>query len=311
MEHFEDEMQLDMDDQINFQDCVPGLVDEGIILEGANPSNNPAQDEQDAFFDFEDDTHEMLSASGSPTYPNKQTVNGNNASWMNYYGEEDEDDSRTRVVRFADDEDMDDTQTPNLLIAGGLAAGSLVAGGFANMEKNTTSGLPSSNQGNNRDDILSNQDSDASIDMFDIFDEGTDAKGYHSTSKASSGGFDDDDDTDDDDDDLNSIDSQEEQEKEIRRKMMFAVAGVGVMGLLGLGFKKVMSKLNGNSAEDAAEVGADAAADAIDDATTIAVHLSSDAATQASFNASASQSNFAFAGAAGANNNAAAMTGAQ
>ena len=307
METFEDEMMGNGDDDpMNnniFQDCISGLVDEGIVLNDGDVNSN----EQDAFFDFEEE-EETASPSGgnklplSPNegYPRKSSVSSANLPVFTY--DEDIDAApRNRLVRFADQSEEEDSKTPNLLMAGGLAAGGLVAGGFANMKTGGASSGGSGTGSHNNNHMNTSHDSDASIDMLDIFDEGV-----GSSSKLSST-----DDDDDDDSDMESVDSQEEQEKEIRKKIAFAVGGVAIMGLLGMGAKKIMSKLaGGNATEDAAQVGTEAAADAVDDATAVAVHLSADAATQASFNASASQSSFGFV-AVGAGNNQAAMSGAQ
>ena len=224
-----------------------------------------------------------------------------------YDNDEEEEDTRIRVVRFQEDENNPDLlmissrrsmlkrqSTGRNVLAGAGGAGLMM--GLAGLDDGD-------NQGSAPVEPLDNDD-EASM-TFDIYNEGNKQQGSSSSFK----------DEDEDDIDDESIDSQAEQEKEIRKKIAFAVGGVAVMGLLGLGFKKVMSKLGkgGNDeAEAAAEMGAEVATDAVDDAATIATQLSADAA-QASFNASAQASSgnlsFAAGGATGGGNTAA--TGAQ
>ena len=111
---------------------------------------------------------------------------------------------------------------------------------------------------------------------------------------------------DDEDDDsfAESIDSEAEKEKEVRRKIAFAVIGVGAMALIGMSFKKAMSFFQKSKSEDdAVDLGAEAAGEVADDAAAASFQLGTDAAAQASFNASMSQSSTNFAAAAGAGAN--------
>jgi hypothetical protein len=221
-----------------------------------------------------------------------------------------------RVVRFLEDQDGSE---PSLDMGMGGGELLLATGGMA-----ATAGLLL--QEENEDSLhLEEQDLDSSIGMLDVFGEEAsesysqdhDASGTSMMEKG-----------DGDDDSQNSIDEEEEKEKQIRKTLIMTVFGVGFLGLVGFGSKKLMNMLNrGNNDQD---LGAgDIVGDSIDTAThaadvvDIGGHIaqgtvsgssssSQAAAAQASFNASAnaSQSGNSFV-MGGVGNNPGAMTGAQ
>jgi hypothetical protein len=234
---------------------------------------------------------------------------------------------RKRVVRFLEDQDNSE---PSLDVDMGNMGGGLImaasAGGLAAEEM-----LVVPPEGNASLQLeASQQDLDSSIGMLDIFEEGAysasssqdhDASGNSMMEKGNGDSG--------DDDSQNSIDEEEEQEKQIRKTLMLTVFGMGLMGLVGFGSKKLMNMLSrGGGGDNDQDLGAgDIVGDGIDTAThaadvvDIGGHIagevagtssSSQAAAQASFNASANasqNSNGFFV--AGAGNNPATMTGAQ
>jgi hypothetical protein len=200
---------------------------------------------------------------------------------------------RKRMVRFLEDEPTNEGST----MVGGLAA----AGGIA------AAGMLASKAS----DAL--QESDASISMLDIFDKagsgGNDNNGIRNV-KA---------DEDDNNSDI-SLDEEEEQEKKTRKTLLMTMFGMGFMGLVGFGTKKLMNILSRDKDQD---LGAgDVVGDGIDTATH-AQGVSRDssggsffeaAAEQASLNASANASSQGSSSAFAmftVGNNPAAMTGAQ
>ena len=105
------------------------------------------------------------------------------------------------------------------------------------------------------------------------------------------------------------MDKEEEQEKQIKRSILYAIGGVGLFAVLGMGFKKLLSCLGGGENEHE-EAGAELAVDAVDDAMAVSAQVGSDAATQASLHASHS-SNIVAASAVGGQGNAGAAGAAQ
>jgi hypothetical protein len=196
-----------------------------------------------------------------------------------------EDDNRKRVVRFFEDEEED----PNEESMGG---GFMMMGGVA------TAGMLASKASE------AFHDSDASICTLDVFDEGgPEGNSNNNTSQNLQAMMDADEDDDSSD---NSFDEEEEQEKQIRKTLLMTIVGIGFMGLVGYGMKKLKTLLSRGNDQD---LGAgDIAGDVIDTPTHVS---SSQATTQASFNATANESSRdAFAG-AWMGNNPAAMTGTQ
>jgi hypothetical protein len=215
--------------------------------------------------------------------------------------------NRKRVVRFlADQEDPpEESGDGGFMMMGGLAA----AGGMA------AAGMLASKA----NDAL-HQDSDASICMLDIFDEG--GSSVNSNIKNSQNQ---DASVKDYDSSSNSLDEEEEQEKQIRKTMLMTMFGMGFMGLVGFGAKKLMNILSRGKDQDSGAMdivgdGIDTATQATDTAThatdsaslfQTATQGSSDASSKAYFNANASsQSSKDFAMGA-MTNNPAGMTGAQ
>jgi hypothetical protein len=115
----------------------------------------------------------------------------------------------------------------------------------------------------------------------------------------------------DDDSSNNSLDEEEEQEKQIRKTLLMAMFGMGFMGLVGFGTKKLMNILSRDRDQDSGA--GDIVGDSIDTATHAADSgSSSQAAAQGSFNASASASQTSNTlVVAGVGNSPAAMTAAQ
>jgi hypothetical protein len=202
--------------------------------------------------------------------------------------------NRKRVVRFLEDEESMDGGS---MMVGGLAA----AGGIA------AAGMLASKAS----DAL--QESDASISMLDIFDkEGSGGNDNNSISNVKA--------VEDDASSDFSLEEEEEQEKKTRKTLLMTMLGMGFMGLVGFGTKKLMNVLSRNKDQD---LGAgDVVGDGIDTATN-AQGVSRDssggsffeaAAEQASLNASANASSQGSSSAFAmftAGNNPAAMTGAQ
>jgi hypothetical protein len=196
--------------------------------------------------------------------------------------------NRKRVVRFLQDEESMDGGS--MMVGGLAAAGGIAAAGML---------APKAS------DAL--QESDASISMLDIFDkEGSGGNDNNGISNVKA--------VEDDDSSDFSLEEEEEQEKKIRKTLLMTMFGMGFMGLVGFGTKKLMNILSRNKDQD---LGAgDVVGDGIDTATHaqgVSGGSSSQATAQASFNASAnasSQNSKAFAMFT-AGNNPAAMTGAQ
>ena len=150
-----------------------------------------------------------------------------------------------------------------------------------------------------------------SLRILDIFDEGSESQ-HHSFSQnnnESSLDLYNDEFDSDDDFSISSMDKEEEQEKQIKRSILYAIGGVGLFAVLGMGFKKLLSCLGGGENEHE-EAGAELAVDAVDDAMAVSAQVGSDAATQASLHASHS-SNIAAASAVGGQANAGAAGAAQ
>ena len=160
--------------------------------------------------------------------------------------------------------------------------------------------------------------SDASLGLLDMFDDDEspsrtiDTGSFDTTTMVEDSN---------DESDEQSVDSNTEKERKIRKSMMYAVLGVGAMGLVGFGFKKVMEMFNRNRDQDDARGAGDMFSDAADTTTHLsdvssmgATNMptpspSSEAIAQANINTSLQQSNTFVAGVSG--NNPAAMTGAQ
>jgi hypothetical protein len=245
-------------------------------------------------------------------------------------------DNRKRVVRFLEDEDLDDSLDyaggGGLLVAGGtglvMAGAGTVAAGILPLPDDENEG--SARSFNFVDDQQC--PSDGSIDMLDVFGEGSSGSSSNKDMDASGATSLMEKGEDEDDDGTSSIDEDEEKEKQIRRTLMISVLGMGFLGLIGFGGKKLMSALNrgGSNDDDIAATGTDMIGEAADTATQahemahlgghiagegVATSSSSQAgaaAAHASFNASANASSsngFMMAGVG--NNPAAAMNGAQ
>jgi hypothetical protein len=233
--------------------------------------------------------------------------------------------NRKRVVRFLEDEEDPNEESMDrgfmmmdeLAAAGGMAAAGMLA--------------------SKANDAL--QESDASICMLDVFDEGeSGVKSNNNSQHLDDSGTSMFAPVEDDDSSNNSLDEEEEQEKQIRKTLLMTMFGMGFMGLVGFGTKKLMNILSRDKDQD---LGAgDIVGDGIDTATHaqgVSVGSSSQTAAQGSFNAStnasqtgsfsqtaaqgsfnasanasasSSQTSNAFA-AAWVGNNPAAMTGAQ
>ena len=199
---------------------------------------------------------------------------------------------RKRVVRFlADQEDPNEEfldggfmMMGRLAAAGGMAA----AGTLASKEKEAE------------------QDSIASMCMLDVFHEGgSGGNNYNNGSQAS---------VKDDDSSNNSLDEEEEQEKQIRKAFLVSMFGMGFMGIVGFGTKKLMNMLSRDKDQDQDLGAVDIARDGIDTATHATDGASSSqAATQGSSKASAKASSQSSKECAmiGVGNNPAGVTGAQ
>jgi hypothetical protein len=257
---------------------------------------------------------------------------------------------RKRLVRFCDNQE--ESSSHQSIQMGGLLAGGLLAGGMAGnhtfgevsdaslatLDIFDDEGSPSrtiapgfsestdivtgaeGTAGNN----ASGKGSDASFRTLDMFDyDGLasitiDAGSSDSKSKISK------EESSDDETDEESVDSEDEKEKQIRRSMLFAMFGVGAMGLAAFGFRKIMNIVNRDRDQDAGGAG-DMVSDVADStmllsdasnkgaAAMVPIPSPSSEATvaQASMNASAQQSSFTFTATGALGNNAAAMTGAQ
>ena len=200
--------------------------------------------------------------------------------------------NRKRVVRFLEDEadPNEESMDGGFMMMGGLVAvgGMAAAGMLASKAKDAM------------------QDSDASMCMLDIFDEGGSGGNNHNNGSQNLDAS-----VKDDDSSNNSLDEEEEQEKQIRKTLLMTMFGMGFMGIVGFGTKKLMKILSRDRDQD---LGAGhTVGDGMDPATHAADSgSSSQAAAQGSFNASAnaSQSSNTLA-MAGVGNNPAAMTGTQ
>jgi hypothetical protein len=165
--------------------------------------------------------------------------------------------------------------------------------------------------------------SQTSLQSLDIF-EGGDADGMDGSSSLQSSIINDEE--DDDESFVSATLEEEDEETKIKRQMMYALGGVGLFALIGLGFKKIANAFSKN---DEPEVGlditnaadvADAAAN-VNDVATLAVAndggssvaaMAVEANNQAAFHASASASESQIgAGAFGFAGNQGAATGAQ
>jgi hypothetical protein len=249
-------------------------------------------------------------------------------------------DNRKRVVRFLQDEDLDESLDHDggggllLATAGGAGLGMAAAGGAAGM----LLPFPSERNNDGSFSLFDEQQlsgSDTSIGMLDVFGEGDSGNNNNNSSNRdmnASGGtsmIEKDDHENDDDDSANPFDEDEEKEKQMRKSLMITVVGVGFLGLLGFGGKKLMSALNRGGSNDDNDIAADVIGEAADVATEahevahIGGHIAGEgvagssssqagaAATQASFNASANASSSNALMGAGVGNNAGAMNGAQ
>ena len=254
---------------------------------------------------------------------------------------------RKRVVRFFDDQEEPSDQSTQIggllagrLLAGGILTGGLLAGGvtgnltvgeesdasLGSLDIFDDEGSPSGNidPGSSHSDIEAGrvasgtaeknafgEGSDDSFGIMSMFhDEELPSKTIgpgSSDSQITTIQEDSNDETDEE-----SVDSEAEKEKEIRKSLVYAFLGVGIIGLAAFGFKKVMNMINRDQKQDAEGSG-----DMVSDAADTTTHLSdvsstkaSEAIAQASLNTSAQQSDtFVVVGAFG--NNPAAMTGAQ
>jgi hypothetical protein len=201
--------------------------------------------------------------------------------------------NRRRVVRFLQDEE--DPNEESMMMGGLAAAGGMAAAGILASKVN---------------DAL--QESDASMYMLDVFDEG--GAGGNNNGTNSSQNLDASGnsmiETDEDD---HSLDEAEEQEKQIRKTLLMTMFGIGFMGLVGFGTKQLMRILCRGKDQD---LGAgDIVGDGIDTATHAAdggpsSQVTAQASLNASANASSQSSSKAFA-MFGVGNNPAAVTGAQ
>jgi hypothetical protein len=264
--------------------------------------------------------------------------------------------SRKRVVRFWDDdgeaESLDACSSVDTAAEGrgfGMDAG-LSSSSFSSSMMLVPEGTINYMNTSTEEGALF----DGSISLMDVFDEEgwssssyskdsyTAAGGAGADSKSSSGMLgilatptpgiycdDEEDEGQDDNDDTNSIDEEEDQEKQIRRSLLFAVLGMGAIGLVSYGAKKIMSVMsyrNNNEEEELVGVAGDAVGDALDTAVYVSTDVAVDAgghgiaegvaassASQAAFNASASSSSsqIGFAAAGGAASNPSAATAAQ
>jgi hypothetical protein len=80
--------------------------------------------------------------------------------------------------------------------------------------------------------------SDASIDTLDIFKEGM--EGQHTARESSNGSLESSFNDEDDDDSEMSAHDEDEEEKKIRRQLMYAVGGAGMMALAGWAGKQIL-----------------------------------------------------------------------
>jgi hypothetical protein len=268
-------------------------------------------------------------------------------------------DNRKRVVRFLEDEEEEDLDASLDEVMGGggglfLGAGLLGVGaggvGFLMTAEGTNEQDGSFNlfeqQQHPHDPSASQQPqsaSDTSIGMLDVFGEEQQSSGNTSSSHSlMEKGTDNDNDNDDDGSTSTShsdtsMDDEKEQEKQIRKTLLITVVGMGFLGLLGFGGKKIMSALNRGSSNEEEEVvgGAEEimgeAADTATQAHEVAHlggHIAGEgvaasssssssqatvaAAQQASFNASANASSTnGFGMVGGVGNTTGAMNGAQ
>jgi hypothetical protein len=183
--------------------------------------------------------------------------------------------NRKRVVRFLEDEEdpNEESMDRGFMMMGGLAA----AGGMA------AAGMLASKA----NDAL--QESDASICMLDVFDEGESRGNNNNSQHLDTSGTSMFKRVENDDSSNSSLDEEEEQEKQIRKTLLMTMFGMGFMGLVGFGTKRLMNILSRDKDQD---LGAgDIVGDGID-TTTHAAHggSSSQVAAQGSFSASANAS---------------------
>jgi hypothetical protein len=183
--------------------------------------------------------------------------------------------NRKRVVRFLEDEEDPNEESMDrgfmmmdeLAAAGGMAAAGMLA--------------------SKANDAL--QESDASICMLDVFDEGESRGNNNNSQHLDTSGTSMFKRVENDDSSNSSLDEEEEQEKQIRKTLLMTMFGMGFMGLVGFGTKRLMNILSRDKDQD---LGAgDIVGDGID-TTTHAAHggSSSQVAAQGSFSASANAS---------------------
>jgi hypothetical protein len=205
--------------------------------------------------------------------------------------------NRKRVVRFLEDEEDPNEKSMDggFMMMGGLAAGGVAAAGILASKVN---------------DAL--QESDASMYMLDVFDEGgAGGNNNNNSQKLVASGASIFETVDEDDSSNNYIDEEEEQEEQIRKTLLMTMFGMGFMGLVGFGTKKLLNILLSRDKDQDLGTG-DIVGDGIETATHAADGgPSSQAAVQGSFNASSNASQTSSAAGAGLGNNPAAMTGAQ
>jgi hypothetical protein len=201
--------------------------------------------------------------------------------------------NRRRVVRFLQDEE--DPNEESMMMGGLAAAGGMAAAGILASKVN---------------DAL--QESDASMYMLDVFDEGgAGGNNNNNSQKLVASGASIFETVDEDDSSNNYIDEEEEQEEQIRKTLLMTMFGMGFMGLVGFGTKKLLNILLSRDKDQDLGTG-----DIVGDGIETATHApdggpSSQAAVQGSFNASSNASQTSSAAGAGVGNNPAAMTGAQ
>jgi hypothetical protein len=88
--------------------------------------------------------------------------------------------------------------------------------------------------------------SESSLETLDVFMQGASSHSKPPSSQSlgdfAAGDSDDDDDDDDDDDQsfATAIDEEDDQDKKIKRQMLFAIGGVGLLGLLGWGAQNLL-----------------------------------------------------------------------
>jgi hypothetical protein len=300
--------------ELNFEDCL----EEASIEEIENKfGTSTTMHEGDVFFE-----------------PEEQEVRYSGESLLGE-SQRSAEEPRKRVVRFFDEQESSDHSIEmGGLLPGGMAGNHTFGDGsdasLGTLDMFDDEGLPSRtiDAGSSDSNIAAGmagknavgEGSSLSLQILDIFHDkrssprNIDAGSSHSKITSIKEGS-------DDESDDESVDSDAEKEKELRKSIMYAVFGMGAMGLAAFGFKRIMSMMNRDRDHDAG-----GAVDMVRNASDPTAHLSdvssmgttnvpipppsSEAIAQASMNTSAQQASSTFV-ASTPGNYSAAMTGAQ